>query len=52
MSGKTNSDKDERIKIPLGPETALRALLALDPDDEPADAEDGAQAHRKDQPDE
>ena len=25
------------MKVPLDPETALRALLADDPDDEPAD---------------
>jgi hypothetical protein len=37
MAGKPNPDKDERVKIPLDPETALRALLAVDPDDEPAD---------------
>jgi hypothetical protein len=37
MPGKPNPDKDERVKIPLDPETALRALLAVDPDDEPAD---------------
>jgi hypothetical protein len=37
MSGKTNPDRDVRVKIPLDPETALKALLAVDPDDEPAD---------------
>ena len=37
MSGKRNPERDERVKIPLDPETALRALLAVDPDDEPAD---------------
>jgi hypothetical protein len=25
------------VKLPLDPETALRAMLAVDPDDEPAD---------------
>ena len=37
MPGKRNEEKDERVKLPLDPETALRALLAVDPDDEPAD---------------
>jgi hypothetical protein len=37
MPGKPNPERDERVKIPLDPETALRALLAVDPDDEPAD---------------
>ena len=36
MAGKRNEEKDERVKIPLDPETALRALLAVDPDAEPA----------------
>jgi hypothetical protein len=42
MPGKPNPDRDERVKIPLDPETALRALLAVDPDDEPADDEQDA----------
>ena len=37
MPGKRNDEKDERVRLPLDPETALRALLAVDPDDEPAD---------------
>jgi hypothetical protein len=37
MPGKQNQERDERIKPPLDPEIALRALLAVDPDDEPAD---------------
>jgi hypothetical protein len=37
MSGKTNPDRDVKVKIPLDPEEALRALLAVNPDDEPAD---------------
>jgi hypothetical protein len=32
---KPNPDRDERLKLPLDPETALRALLAVDPEDEP-----------------
>lgn len=30
-------ERDERMRLPLDPETALRALLAVDPEDEPAD---------------
>jgi hypothetical protein len=37
MPAKPNPEKDERVKIPLDPETALRALLQVDPDDKPAD---------------
>jgi hypothetical protein len=37
MSGKRDEKRDEHVKIPLHPETALRALLAVDPDDEPAE---------------
>ena len=37
MPGKPNPERDERVKLPLDPETALRALLAVDPDDKPAD---------------
>lgn len=33
-------DPDERVTIPLDPEDALRALLAVDPDEEPAENED------------
>jgi hypothetical protein len=32
--GKRNEERDERVKLPLDPETALRALLAVNPDDE------------------
>ncbi len=32
MPGKWNEEKDERVKLPLDPETALRALLAVDPE--------------------
>ncbi len=41
MSGKPNPERDEKVKIPLDPETALRALLAVDPDDEPAYQDQG-----------
>jgi hypothetical protein len=43
MPGKPNPEKDERVKLPLDPETALRALLAVDPDDEPADEKKAAE---------
>ncbi len=46
MAGKRNAERDERVKIPLDPETALRALLAVDPEDEPAA---GDQAAKHDQ---
>jgi hypothetical protein len=40
MPAKPNPDMDERVKIPLDPELAIRALLRVDPDAEPApDAE-------------
>jgi hypothetical protein len=29
-------DRDEPIKLPLDPETALRGFLAVDPESEPA----------------
>jgi hypothetical protein len=48
MSGKTNPERDVRVKIPLDPEDALKALLAVDPDDEPADEdEESGQRARK-----
>ena len=34
MPGKRNDEKDERVKLPLDPETAMRALLAVDPNGE------------------
>lgn len=37
MAAKPNPDMDERVSIPLDPETALRGLLKVDPDAEPAD---------------
>lgn len=33
----TAEQRDERISLPLDPETALRALLAVDPDDTDGD---------------
>jgi len=47
MPGKPNPERDERVKIPLDPVVTLRALLAVDPDGEPADKgerEDGQPA--------
>jgi hypothetical protein len=44
MPGKRNPERDERVKIPLDPETALRALLKVDPDSEPAEDEKPDQA--------
>lgn len=42
----TERNPDERVKLPLDPEDALRALLAVDPDEAPEsvydDAGDGA----------
>ena len=46
MPSKRNEARDERVKIPLDPETALRALLAVKPDDEPANDD---QATKQDQ---
>jgi hypothetical protein len=33
-------ERDERVEMPLDPETALRAMLRVKPDDPPADAKD------------
>lgn len=32
----TREDRDEKVSIPLDPEVALRALLQVDPEAEPA----------------
>jgi hypothetical protein len=37
MAAKRNEERDERVKLPLDPETALRALLAVKPGDEPVE---------------
>ena len=37
MAAKPNPEMDELISIPLDPELAIRALLKVDPDAEPAD---------------
>lgn len=38
---KRENAQDERVALPLDPEDALRALLAVDPEDEPADDSTG-----------
>ena len=40
MTGKRNPERDERVRLPLDPETALRGLLAVDPEDEPVEPDD------------
>jgi hypothetical protein len=47
MSGKTNPERDVRVKIPLDPEAALKALLAVDPDDDPADQDQDEESSRR-----
>ena len=47
MSGKTNPDRDVKVKIPLDPEEALRALLAVDPEDEPAGQDQDEESNRR-----
>ncbi len=37
----TPEDRDKRVSLPLDPETALRALLRVDPDAPAADEDDG-----------
>ncbi len=37
MRHPTPEERDERVPLPLDPETALRALLRVDPDAPPAD---------------
>lgn len=36
----TAEERDERIVLPLDPEEALRALLAVDPDDNTDESDD------------
>ena len=50
MAAKPNPDMDERIKIPLDPELAIRALLRVDPDAPPADDKPRGQSSKKQQP--
>ncbi|MEQ8842194.1 MAG: hypothetical protein RIB98_14520 [Acidimicrobiales bacterium] len=42
MSDHGVPDRDERVAIPLDPEEALKALLAVDPDRDPV--EDGTES--------
>lgn len=37
----TPEERDEPVKLPLDPEEALRALLAVDPESEPEEEEEG-----------
>jgi hypothetical protein len=37
VPGKRNDEKDDRVMLSPDPETTLRALLAVDPDDELAE---------------
>lgn len=39
----TPAERDERIKLPLDPETALRGLLAVEPGDDDEDANTAAE---------
>jgi hypothetical protein len=36
----TPEERDERVKLDIDPETALRGLLRVDPDDDPENDED------------
>jgi hypothetical protein len=47
MASKRSEEKDERVALPLEPEDALRALLAVDPESEPTD--DGADEDEADE---
>jgi hypothetical protein len=38
------TERDDRVNLPLDPEDALRALLAVDPESEPAE-DDDAESH-------
>lgn len=50
MSGKPNPERDKRVELPLEPETVLRALLAVKPDDKPADQQPGHGDGQEDAP--
>jgi hypothetical protein len=39
MTDEKHDDRDERVAISLDPEEALRALLKVDPDAEPAEVD-------------
>ena len=41
MPAKPNPDKDEPVQIPLDPEEALRALLAVKPENDKTDEDKG-----------
>ena len=45
----TPAERDERVSLPLDPETALRALLKVDPDSEPVDQPEDGEGSEKGQ---
>jgi len=45
MAAKPNPDMDERVKIPLDPETALRGLLEVRLDEYPLNGQEFADKH-------
>jgi len=47
MPTEPNPDRDERVKLPLKFKTALKALLAVDPDDEPIDQDQDEEGSRR-----
>lgn len=48
MSADPKRDPDERVKLPEDAQTTLRALLAVDPDDQGADENDGDTRNARD----
>lgn len=46
MSNPTPEERDERVVLPLDPEEALKALLAVDPDRDEGDQPGAASAAR------
>ncbi len=47
MANPKKPDSDDPVAIPLDPDEALRALLKVDPDSEPAEAEQEAAARQE-----
>ncbi len=50
MSKPAPEDRDEPVKLPLDPEDALRALLAVDPDADPTNDPSVGDTSDDDQP--
>ena len=46
----TADERDEPVKLPLDPEEALKALLKVDPDDDPTDDPSVGDTSDDDQP--